>query len=393
LDRVGIASPPSTDEGAANVLPVRGESQERRVVAVPLTSLRTGYSPRLGGEDRAHISRLAEVDVPLPPILVDRRSMRVIDGMHRLLAASLRGQETVDVEFYDGSPVDAFLRAVEANVKHGLPLSLADRRAAAARIVISHPQMSDRAIGEATGLSAKTVAGIRRRSPGSVPQVNARVGKDGRVRPLNNVEGRQRAAALLREHPEASLREVARGAGIAPATARDVRRRLARGEGFAGPRPGAAAGAREDAAAPSRGPVPGELQAAPSAVNTALGKLLRDPSLRHNEHGRQLLRLLQINAVGLQEWSGVVAAVPPHCVGNVGQIARQNARMWQGIVQELEERLRVNDPWAGRPTKQSRLVSPRRHGQGPAPAGRPRHRSCLSGRGALPALCRAETRY
>jgi hypothetical protein len=58
--------------------------------------------------------------------------------------------------------------------------------------------------------------------------------------------------------------------------------------------------------------------------------------------------LLQVNAVGLQESPGLVAAVPPHCVSNVGQIARQNAQMWQELVQELEERIRVSDPWSGR---------------------------------------------
>jgi hypothetical protein len=57
----------------------------------------------------------------LPPLLVDRRSMRVIDGMHRLMAALLKKRETIDVEFFDGSYADAFLLAVEANVAHGLP--------------------------------------------------------------------------------------------------------------------------------------------------------------------------------------------------------------------------------------------------------------------------------
>jgi hypothetical protein len=52
---------------------------------------------------------------------------------HRLRAAVANGQEAVDVRYFDGSAADAFLRAVEANVKHGLPLSLADRRAAAQR--------------------------------------------------------------------------------------------------------------------------------------------------------------------------------------------------------------------------------------------------------------------
>ena len=44
-----------------------------------------------------HIARLAEAETRLPPILVDRRTMRVIDGMRRLIAASLKGQETIDV--------------------------------------------------------------------------------------------------------------------------------------------------------------------------------------------------------------------------------------------------------------------------------------------------------
>jgi hypothetical protein len=68
------------------------------VVALPranwwpsrVLSLRAGESLRLNGEDKTHVERLAEAEGPLPPILVERRSLRVIDGMHRLLAASLK---------------------------------------------------------------------------------------------------------------------------------------------------------------------------------------------------------------------------------------------------------------------------------------------------------------
>ncbi|MGP4002856.1 hypothetical protein [Streptomyces sp. 8N706] len=81
--------------------------------------------------------------------------MRVIDGMHRLLAAVVRGQETIDVEFFDGSAEDAFLRAVQGNLAHVLPLLLSDRRAAASRIIVSHPQMSDRAIARASALGPR----------------------------------------------------------------------------------------------------------------------------------------------------------------------------------------------------------------------------------------------
>jgi hypothetical protein len=95
-------------------------------------------------------------------------------------------------------------------VAHGLALLQADRRAAAERLLASHPHMSDRAVGHSAGSAAKTVAVIRKRSSGEVPQSNARVGRDGRVRPLNGGERRQRAADLLAERLEASLRDVAR---------------------------------------------------------------------------------------------------------------------------------------------------------------------------------------
>ncbi len=150
---------------------MHAEDTWRETVTVPILSLRPGESPRLEGEDKAHIARLAETETPLPPILVDRRSMRVIDGMHRLMAASLNGREAINIEFFDGSAADAFLRGVEANVTNGLPLSRADRRAAAARITTSHPHMSDRAIAVSAGLSAKTVASIRCRSTDAVPQL------------------------------------------------------------------------------------------------------------------------------------------------------------------------------------------------------------------------------
>ncbi len=315
-----------------------GEVPDRKIVKVPLLALRPGESPRLGGEDRTHIAWLAETEGPLPPILVDRRSMRVIDGMHRLMAASLKGRDTIDVEFFDGREADAFLRAVEANVTHGLPLSQADRRAAAARIIGSHPHMSDRAIGESTGLAAKTVAAIRRRSTDAVSQLNARVGRDGRVRPLSGAEGRRRAAELLAEHPRATLREVARAAGVSPATAGDVRKRLERGDE---PGPATSGGV-------GRVGSPARREAAQVAPAIVLEKLLRDPSLRHNEQGRLLLRLLQHNAIGAQDRRGLIAAVPSHCAASVAQLALHYAQMWQSFAHDLEKRARVVDPLGSR---------------------------------------------
>jgi ParB-like chromosome segregation protein Spo0J len=307
----------------------------REVVAVPVSSLAPGDSPRLVGQDEAHVMRLAEVETPLPPILVDRRTMRVIDGMHRLMAAILKGQQTIDVELFEGPMADTFLLAVQANVSHGFPLSRADRHAAAARIVETHPHLSDRAIAEIAGLGARAVAEIRQRSSDVAPQLNARVGKDGKIRPLNGAEGRRRAADAMAERPEASLREVARIAGVSLATASDVRKRLARGEGPVPTRPAERhPGDRGMSAAQRMRRRTRGTQIDPTPV---LQKLLHDPALRHNEGGRNLLRLLRNNALEPQEWSALLAAVPPHCGVLIKQLARQYAETWREFARELEE--------------------------------------------------------
>ena len=327
-------------------------------VAVPVLTLRPADSPRLNGEDKAHIARLAETETSLPPILVDRRTMRVIDGMHRLMAASLQARQTIDVIFFDGSEADVFLRAVQENVAHGLPLSQADRRAAAERIVTSHPHMSDRAIGHSVGLAAKTVAAVRRSSSEETTHSNARIGRDGRVRPLDSSAGRRRAAELLTEQPDASLREVARAAGISAATVLDVRKRLERGESPVPDRSVASAarkasggnGAADNTA--SDGTSAEALRFSSRAVapepNVAVVKLLRDPSLRNNERGKGMLRLLQVNAVGAEQLPDVADAVPAHCVAIVVQLARQYAKMWQDFAQELDGRARIIDPSAAK---------------------------------------------
>ena len=244
---------------------------------------------------------------------------------------------------------DVFLRGVRENVAHGLPLSQADRRAAAERIAVSHPHMSDRAIGQSVGLAAKTVAAIRKTSAQEIPQATARVGRDGKVRPLDSGAGRLRAAQLLEQQPDASLRDVARAAGISPATVLDVRKRLERGESPVPDRPAVNAarlgtGAEADGDRPALGSLRFSARAPqPPAPAIVVEKLLRDPSLR-NERGKGMLRLLHINAVGAEQLPDAAAALPPHCVGIVVQLAHQYAKMWQDFAQELDGRARIIDP-------------------------------------------------
>ena len=328
MDQSVDVAPRSVGHRASSgpVGPSKGNGRPEPKTATVLVSLLIpGDSPRLDGQDREHVARLTEIEGSLPPILVDRRTMRVIDGTHRLMAAHLKGRSTIEVEFYDGDPADVFLRAVAANVAHGLPLSQADRRAAAERIIGSHPHLSDRAIAEVAGLTAKTVAKIRRDSGGADTGTAARVGRDGRVRPLSSTEGRLRVAELMAERPNASLREVARSAGVSPTTASDVKKRLSRGESpVPAPRP-------EARPQPRLAVVP--------PLTSLLEKLLRDPSLRHTENGRRLLRLLQVSAAGTKELSELGAAIPPHCTTQIIQLAHQYAKLWSDFARDLEDRI------------------------------------------------------
>ncbi|WNB97167.1 MULTISPECIES: cell cycle transcriptional regulator TrcR [Streptomyces] len=303
--------------------PRTARQSERRTTTVPVSLLQLAESPRLEGQNAEHVARLAEIDGPLPPILVDRQSMQVIDGTHRLMAAVLKGRDTIEVEFFDGPSADVFLHAVKANVTHGFPLSQADRQKAAARIVRSHPHLSDRAIAEVAGLGARTIARIRQRSESEIPRADVRVGRDGKSRPVDSDERRRRVAELLAQSPEASIRKVAREAGVSPATASDVRKRLERGE-----LPTRAASSRTQRA--SRTPSVSAL--------AVVQKLLRDPALRHTETGRSLLHLLRHSANESQRWSDLTAGVPPHCAAMVGQLAAEYAEMWSQLAARMAER-------------------------------------------------------
>ncbi len=309
------------------------------IATLPIRSLLPADSPRLSGEDIQHARLLADSDAELPPILVHRQTLRVIDGMHRLRAAVLRGEEKITVRLFDGGEDAAFVLAVETNITHGLPLSLADREAAAARIVQSHPQWSDRAIAAVTGMSAKTVGVIRRGVTVDQPQLHSRIGRDGRVRPINGADGRRRAGELFALHPDASLREVARGAGISPGTARDVRERIRRGED---PIPPRQRGNRNPAepATPERelrrgmaGSRAGQLR----DRETILRNLRRDPSVRFTDTGRNLLRWLDARAAAAEGWETVVDGVAPHCAYAIADLACAVAEEWLEVAEHLRQ--------------------------------------------------------
>jgi ParB-like chromosome segregation protein Spo0J len=311
-----------------SVIKIDGSSVE----FVPVSSLLPAFSPRIDGEDDEHIKMLADVGSDLPPILVHRPTMRVIDGMHRLGAAKLRGDNLIKVQFFERSEREAFVLSVKMNIAHGRPLSLADRARAAERIIEAYPQWSDRAIAMSAGLSARSVADIRARMGAAVGEgITARVGRDGKVRPLDHVGGRLRALEAFKERPDASLREIAKIAGVSPATALDVRNRMNRGEE---PAPSPARPARRPASEQTDKQRHDERE---RGVPALLKGLTADPSLRFSETGRGLLRWMLSHSVAEGEWRPHVNEVPPHCAYIVASIARQVADQWLELAGEVEQ--------------------------------------------------------
>jgi ParB-like chromosome segregation protein Spo0J len=321
------------------------------VVEVEIDSLSAEGSPRISGENPEHVQALAEAQAQLPPIIVHSSTMRVIDGAHRLRAAQLRGDQKIPVRFFDGDEADAFVLAVESNIAHGLPLTMADRKRAAARIIGSHPHWSDRAIASVAGIAPGTVAELRRRAPAGSRPVS-RLGQDGRIRPVDGTEGRRRAGEIIRENPGLSLRQIARAAGISPETARDVRRRLTgaddevarrrpgRGDGEAvGGRSARADGeiARPRSARADDDDVRRRPGRADDDVAAAIERLLTDPALRFSEGGRALLRLLHLHFVETREWTKIGENVPLHCSGTIVHLARDCSTWWKELAERVQE--------------------------------------------------------
>jgi hypothetical protein len=319
---------------------------QRAVVKVPISLLQPCDSPRLAGENKEYIQLLAELEAgALPPIIVHRSTMRVIDGMHRMRAATLRGQEEIEARFYDGNDEDAFVLAVKANVTHGLPLSLGDRTAAAARIIRSHPQLSDRMIAAATGLAGTTVGTIRRCSTEGSMQSNTRVGQDGRVRPVSSAAGRRLANELMNDYPDASLREIAKAAGIAPATVRDVRERVRSGEDPVPPKQrrierSTKRAARGNSLSRHEGSTKGQVPSIDPAA--MLQRLRKDPSLRFNESGRILLRWLDSAITGTTGWERVIENIPAHCAGIIAELAHRKAQEWSEFAKRIDQHRSAN---------------------------------------------------
>lgn len=323
------------------------EQYSMNVDVVEIVKLSAGVPLRSTGLDAAHVDSLAAAEWPTCPILVHAPTMQVIDGHHRVAAAVSNGMETIRAYLFDG-PLDiAILLALRANVSHGLPLSMIDRKIAAQQLLERHGDWSDRSISASTGLSAKVIAKLRCASEDG-QQLHSRIGRDGRCRPLNSAAKRVWAAEILASQPDVSLRQVGRVVSLSPGTVRDVLARLQRGED---PVPGRAAvnshspvqsleaPARSveltGTESPSNDAPQGSSTDAPVEAALVLAKLARDPTLRLSEVGRELLRRLHRHVVTIEDTTTFIEVSPDHSVEHLLGFARACTEQWVGIAEQL----------------------------------------------------------
>ena len=345
---------------------------------VPVNALSPGLHLRRGGTNAAHVQLLIDADSSeLPPILVQEDGCRVIDGLHRLEAAKLRGDHVIKARFLDCSDSEALVLAMEANSAHGLPLSKPDRVSGAKRVLTAYPDWSDRAIAGVTGLSAKTIASLRSRSADAAQLASKRIGRDGRRRPVTAGEGRRRAAEYIRANPNAPLRQVARETDVSLGTVHDVSARLRLGvsperdghrvpgrpavhplNGVADAVPMAPGvnGTPQPMSRPAVHPANGVAETVPMApgVNGApprrrknhteapltwtgvAAQVAKDPTIRYTEGGKEFLRWMAMHATDPDGWREFVNAIPAHWRSVIAPIADSISKEWGQFAEQLK---------------------------------------------------------
>lgn len=336
LDRASSGGPGAS----ADIEPagwVSGQLVEGKASRVLISRLDLGFTVRSQPLNAERVQILAEAVEDLPPIVVHERSGQVIDGVHRVRAALSRGEEYISAILYDGSPEDAFVLAVRLNTSHGLPLSRAERNSAADRILRTHAHYSNRIIARIVGLSEATIRKRRSYVESAEFRSRGRIGQDGRIRPVVGADGRIRVRQLLAERPAASAREIARLASVSTNTVLDVRRRLASGmDAVLGSENVGGKGGDARAQLP--------VVSLPASIDLGLlfektfPGLMVDPSIRHSDHGRFVLRSMRANWEVLNLGVEAIEAIPDRWSVPVARMARLYAEFWKNLAGNLESR-------------------------------------------------------
>jgi ParB-like chromosome segregation protein Spo0J len=302
---------------------------------LPIAALEFGPSRRERGVDPAHVAALAEVAESWPPIVVNRSDRVVVDGQHRIAAAKQLGLREVHVIWFDGSDIESHLEFVRRNVSHGLPLTLAERRAAARRFVSSCPELSDRGIAGVCGLSPRTVRRLREEAGAVAGHTNGsrrgqrRVGRDGRVRPIDQKATRARIAEELARKPDASLRKIASAVGASPETVRSVRNEL-RGTDAST----RTAGFADDPAATA-------LSLLTRSPGSRAGLVCRDDrAFTDRDDGPQFVEWFGATSVEQGQLWRYVESVPLSRVYEIADEARRRAEFWTSFAGAVEGRVR-----------------------------------------------------
>jgi ParB-like chromosome segregation protein Spo0J len=321
-------------------------------VDVPISLLTPGFHLRQEGTDAAHVRLLADAagSVKLPAVLVQKSGSRIIDGLHRLEVAKLRGEWTINARIVDCTDSQALVLAIKSNTLHGLPLSRADRISGAKRVLVAHRDWSDRAVAGITGLSAKSIASLRNSSTGDTQFTGKRLGRDGKRHPVMPTEGRRRATEYIQAHPDASLRQIARETDVSLGTVHDVRDKIRNGTSSvpAAPLQPVAPIAADANTVVTEAPSPvtpmhaqagTTRQAHRLAWPMISAKVVNDPSLKYTEGGRAFLRWMTGHCVQADDWREFVDAIPQHWRPAIGQIAANMSEEWRQFAERVGSRL------------------------------------------------------
>ena len=293
-------------------------SEGPRVRIVTLADLSLGYSPRQMRLDADHVAALVEVIDRLPPVVVDEATMTVIDGVHRVEASRRAGRQVINALMFNGDQTEAMALAVEANIKHGKPLTRSERQDAARALLARCPERSDRWLAEICGLSHTTVSHLRQAS--RTATVEVRTGRDGRRRPVDSVPGRGAVLKVLENHQAASIRQAAEAAGVAPSTVQRLASALRGGKRHAAP------GATTPRSVPWAG---------------LGGRVLEDPAFRSSPERVDVASWLAKTAIAPEDFETHLKSVPLGRVYEVVDECRHRSRTWAELADALEKHARA----------------------------------------------------
>jgi len=225
------------------------------------------------------------------------------------------------------------LAADHGRVSTGRSRFLAAARQDARRILLAHPERSDRGIASTCGLSPKTVARIRDElvAEGRVREARAtgtRVGRDGRVRPVDASAVRVRIAEELMLRPDASLRTIARAVGASPETVRSVRSRMVTDGSSA--ELGVAEGER---------PLAQIIDLPPRSQDPGVA-LRDDRACTDRDGGREFVAWFDTTTLTAEEVWQHMGTVPLSRVYEVADEARRRAECWLRFAEAVEHRAR-----------------------------------------------------